>query len=129
MLVISEQPEFSAQAAAGAAGSSRKLQLPTEDLRKAWAVSRRISKDDWLEWYVVQESLFIYLINSFSHILVIFKVVFEISSLIFVLNSVASLTVDLLKMDLQKLMKELYDLVIVLDTIQFEKFWVKYVAL
>jgi hypothetical protein len=48
----------------------------------------------------------VYLINSFYDILIIFKVVFEISSLIFVLNSVAS-TVDLLKMDLQKLMKEL----------------------
>ncbi len=46
-----EQPEFSAQAATGIAGTSRKLALPTEDLRKAWAVSRRISKDDWLEWY------------------------------------------------------------------------------
>ena len=46
-----EQPEFSAQAATGIAGASRKLALPTEDLRKAWAVSRRISKDDWLEWY------------------------------------------------------------------------------
>ena len=46
-----EQAEFAAQANASASGTSRKLQLPTEDLRKAWAVSRRISKDDWLEWY------------------------------------------------------------------------------
>jgi hypothetical protein len=60
-------------------------------------------------------------INSFSDILVIFKVVFEISSLIFVLNSVASLTVNLFKMDLQKLIRN-YDLVIVLDIIQIEKF-------
>jgi hypothetical protein len=48
---ISEQPDFSTQPAAGVPASGRKLQLPTEDLRKAWAVSRRISKDDWLEWY------------------------------------------------------------------------------
>ena len=31
--------------------TKRKLPVSTEDLRKAWAVSRRISKDDWLEWY------------------------------------------------------------------------------
>ena len=48
---FSEQPDFIAQPAAGVMGPGRKLQLPTEDLRKAWAVSRRISKDDWLEWY------------------------------------------------------------------------------
>ena len=29
----------------------RKLPVSTDDLRKAWAVSRRVSKDDWLEWY------------------------------------------------------------------------------
>jgi hypothetical protein len=71
LLAISEQPEFSAQAAAGAAGSSRKLQLPTEDLRKAWAVSRRISKDDWLEWCDVK-----------SCVLKLLNVMFQLKNLI-----------------------------------------------
>jgi hypothetical protein len=49
--MFSEQPDFPGLPAAGVPGPGRKLQVPTEDLRKAWAVSRRISKDDWLEWY------------------------------------------------------------------------------
>jgi len=28
-----------------------KKMILTEDLRRAWAVSGRVSKDDWLEWY------------------------------------------------------------------------------
>ena len=44
-----EPPE--PQLSADGAQTIRKLPVSTDDLRKAWAVSRRISKDDWLEWY------------------------------------------------------------------------------
>lgn len=42
------EPQLSAD---GGSQTKRKLPVSTDDLRKAWAVSRRISKDDWLEWY------------------------------------------------------------------------------
>lgn len=44
-----EPPE--PQLSADGSQTVRKLPVSTEDLRKAWAVSRRVSKDDWLEWY------------------------------------------------------------------------------
>ena len=44
-----EPPE--PQLSADGSHSVRKLPVSTDDLRKAWAVSRRVSKDDWLEWY------------------------------------------------------------------------------
>ena len=45
-----EPPE--PQLSADGTQTVRKLPVSTDDLRKAWAVSRRVSKDDWLEWYV-----------------------------------------------------------------------------
>ena len=47
-----EPPE--PQLSADGTQTVRKLPVSTDDLRKAWAVSRRVSKDDWLEWYVPQ---------------------------------------------------------------------------
>ena len=44
-----EPPE--PQLSADGSQTVRKLPVMTDDLRKAWAVSRRVSKDDWLEWY------------------------------------------------------------------------------
>ena len=44
-----EPPE--PQLSADGSQTIRKLPVMTDDLRKAWAVSRRVSKDDWLEWY------------------------------------------------------------------------------
>ena len=44
-----EPPE--PQLSADGSQTVRKLPVSTDDLRKAWAVSRRVSKDDWLEWY------------------------------------------------------------------------------
>lgn len=44
-----EPPE--PQLSADGTQTVRKLPVSTDDLRKAWAVSRRVSKDDWLEWY------------------------------------------------------------------------------
>lgn len=37
--------------AAGTSGTVRKLPVNPEDLKKAWAVSKRVNKEDWLEWY------------------------------------------------------------------------------
>ena len=34
-----------------ASGVVKKLPVNPEDLKKAWAVSKRVNKDDWLEWY------------------------------------------------------------------------------
>ena len=44
-----EPPE--PQLSADGSQTVRKLPVSTDDLRKAWAVSRRVSKDDWMEWY------------------------------------------------------------------------------
>ena len=38
-------------AASVTSGGVRKLPVNPEDLKKAWAVSKRVNKDDWLEWY------------------------------------------------------------------------------
>ena len=38
-------------AASVTSGVVRKLPVNPEDLKKAWAVSKRVNKDDWLEWY------------------------------------------------------------------------------
>ena len=47
-----EKPEPAAsQASSDLNASIKKLPVPTDDLSKAWQVSRRVSKDDWLEWY------------------------------------------------------------------------------
>ena len=46
-----EKPEPPAMQATDLNASIKKLPVPTDDLSKAWQVSRRVSKDDWLEWY------------------------------------------------------------------------------
>ena len=43
-----EPPE--PQLSADGTQTVRKLPVNTDDLRRAWAVNRRVSKDDWLEW-------------------------------------------------------------------------------
>ena len=48
------EPPVAASGTASSDGlnaSIKKLPVPTDDLSKAWQVSRRVSKDDWLEWY------------------------------------------------------------------------------
>ena len=48
------EPPVAASGTASSDGlnaSIKKLPVPTDDLSRAWQVSRRVSKDDWLEWY------------------------------------------------------------------------------